>query len=269
MPPLDRLSSLMARFDLRVRPVVSDDADMFIYAGIGGGDPRRLVLSRRGGQFLRKCDGEVAVFRAVVEWGGDTNPLLRALPDVLELRLEDNKEIAAIISLLITENTNPRCGSATVLSKLCEILIIRLMRTHLECGKIEAGVFAGLADPRLSRAIVAMHDNPGKRWTNDDLAAVAGLSLSRFAELFARLVGEPPFTYLRRWRLVLARQDIAQGARIQDTASKYGYRSGEALCRAFKKQFGKAPTQFRPHGTNWSTLRSDGNGANQNDRDTL
>jgi len=245
MPSFDRLSSLMTRFELRVRPVTSDDAHVFVFAKTDSGEPSRVILSRHGGKNLRFFDHEVAKFRAVVEWGGDTNPILRALPEVLELRLEDNAEIAAITSLLITENTNKRCGSGSVLCRLCEILIVRMMRAQLESGNIGVGVFGGLADPRLSRAIVAMHDNPGKKWKNDDLANIAGLSLSRFAELFSRVVGEPPFTYLRRWRLMLARQDITQGARIQDTASKYGYRSGEALSRAFQKQFGEAPTKFR------------------------
>ncbi len=245
MPSFDRLSSLMARFELRVLPVTSNDAHLFVFAHINSAEPSRVVLSRRGGENLQDTAVETAMFRAQVAWGGDTNPLLQGLPDILELKLEDHSEIAAITSLLKTENNNKRCGSESVLCRLCEILIVRLMRAQLEQGNVEAGLFGGLADPRLGRAIVAMHEDPGKKWKNDDLARIAGLSLSRFAELFSKMVGETPFGYLRRWRLVLARQDITQGARIQEIASRYGYRSGEALSRAFRKQFGEAPTSVR------------------------
>jgi len=245
MPSIDRLSCLMARFELRVVPVTSSDAQLFVYADTVTGEPNRVVLSLRGGENLHDFAGEVIMFKARVEWGGNTNPLFHALPAILELKLDGDTEITAITSLLKSENAARRCGSGSVLCNLCEILIVRLMRAHLERGHVEVGLFGGLADPRLSRAIVAIHEDPGKKWKNADLASIAGLSLSRFAELFANVVGETPFGYLRRWRLVLARQDIAQGARIQKTAAKYGYQSGEALSRAFYKQFGEAPTSVR------------------------
>ncbi|MCP4184153.1 MAG: helix-turn-helix transcriptional regulator [Hyphomicrobiales bacterium] len=54
-----------------------------------------------------------------------------------------------------------------------------------------------MSDPRLGRAIVAIHDQSGHKWNNESLAAIAGLSPSRFLEVFLATVGEPPVAYLQ------------------------------------------------------------------------
>lgn len=79
----------------------------------------------------------------------------------------------------------------------------------------------------------------------EDLAKIAGLSRSRFAEVFSKAVGETPLAYVRSWRLVLARHDIERGDRIQAVAGRYGYASGEALNRAIRQRFGMSPTALR------------------------
>mgnify|MGYP003674195076 FL=1 len=147
--------------------------------------------------------------------------------------------------LLIAESQEPRCGSNTVLNRLGEVLLVRILRAQLAAGTTTVGVLGGLADPRLSHAIVAMHEHPGRRWSNDQLAEVAGLSLSRFADKFTATVGQTPMSYLRHWRMVLARQDIESGDRVQSVASRYGYASSEAMTRAFRREFGNCPTALR------------------------
>ena len=58
----------------------------------------------------------------------------------------------------------------------------------------------------------------------------------------------PPLAYLRNWRLILARQDIEGGARIQSVARRYGYGSPEALSRAISQAYGTSPLQLRKAG---------------------
>jgi hypothetical protein len=52
------------------------------------------------------------------------------------------------------------------------------------CGKATGWVQV-LRDPRLSRAIYAMHQQPGINWSVADLAKEAGTSRSVFAERFS------------------------------------------------------------------------------------
>jgi AraC-like DNA-binding protein len=90
-----------------------------------------------------------------------------------------------------------------------------------------------------------MNEAPGRGWTLPDLAAEAGMSASRFAETFPQVMGETPLAYLRRWRMTLARRDLARGERVQAVARRYGYASGEALSRAFRRAHGITPLDAR------------------------
>lgn len=245
MNKFDRLSALISRFELLVQPTDADIANLFVLANASSNSPSRVLLSPNSTISPRLNSDEFLIFKANVEWGGQSNPLFQALPHILELDLTKDPETAAITSLLKSESDAKRCGSSSVLSRLSEILIVRLMRIQIQNGNLEAGLFGGLNDPRISRAIVSIHDDPAKRWTNLELADIAGLSLSRFSEVFTKIVQETPNGYLRRWRLILARQDIIAGKRVQDIAMQYGYQSGEALSRAFHKQFGDTPTNIR------------------------
>lgn len=243
MAALDRLSAVIDRFALTVTPAPSGAANLVLAAGPAPGAVRlALDLSAAG---VAEEAGAAALFRAAVDWGGALNPLYSALPARLERVVAPEDELAAVARMLAAEAAANRCGAASVLNRLGEILMVRILREALERGGTEPGVLAGLADPRLGRAIVAMHEHPERLWRLDDLAEIAGLSRSRFAELFSSAVGEGPLAYLRRWRLALARQDLSRGERVQTVARRYGYRSGEALNRAFHRGHGQSPSAAR------------------------
>jgi transcriptional regulator GlxA family with amidase domain len=70
------------------------------------------------------------------------------------------------------------------------------VRHVVESGTVATGVLAGLADPRLAKALTAMHEAPEKSWTLDDLAGIAGMSRTRFAEQFRTRIGQTPIDYL-------------------------------------------------------------------------
>lgn len=240
---LDRLSALMSRFALRVRPCDGEGGDLLILGR--DATPASLLLHVDGQPARPGTATDAVLLRASVSWGGRDNPLLAALPAVIHHPLQDDPEIGAIVALMLAEIAAPRCGGPSVLDRLGEVLIVRLLRLQIERGATRPGLLGGLADPRLSRAIVAMHDRPGHPWRVETLADEAGLSISRFAELFRDKVGLAPLAYLRNWRLVLARQDIERGHRIQTVARRYGYGSAEALSRAVSQACGLSPLQLR------------------------
>ena len=154
-------------------------------------------------------------------------------------------QVQRLAEILVEEARAARCGSDGALSRLCEVLIIHMMRREIERGSTSPGLVSGLSDTRLSRAIVAMHNDPGRRWNNRELADLSHLSLSRFAELFPLKVGLSPQAYLRKWRLTLARRDVEGGHQVQSVARKLGYSSAEALTHAFKREFGATPRKVR------------------------
>lgn len=245
MARYDRLSTLMNRFALEVRPSPADAAHLFVLQQAGATQPHQLVLAPHPSAPFRPAPDVQVIFSAAVDWGGPDNPLLSALPAQTEQNLEGDADLAALVQLICAEHAARRCGVASVLNRMGEVLIVKMLRRLMEIGVIHAGVLGGLSDRRLARAIVSMHEAPGRAWTSADLADVAGLSVSRFTQLFGQKVGATPAAYLRRWRIALARQDIMQGDRIDAVARRYGYGSSEALNHAMRRETGRAPGAWR------------------------
>ena len=239
----DRLDALITRFEMTVTPAEGAEGNLAILGCPETGEPRGVVFAPRAE--ARCCNDEPLLVSVHASWGGDANPLLSALPAKICCDATGDEEMTLLLRLFKAEVENRPCGQRPVLSRLGEILIIKLLRREITRGATQPGLVAGLADPRLARAIVAIHENPGRAWRNEDLASEAGLSLSRFAETFQDTVGETPQSYLRRWRMTLARQDIARGEQVQTVARRYGYSSAEALTRAFSRQFETSPQALR------------------------
>lgn len=242
MERYDRLTSLIDRFKLTVAPAMLEDANLVALAAPDG-TPGRALLRAQGA--TSAAAGGQVLFCARVDWSGPENPLLTALPETVDIDLSRDQDSMGLVRMMLTEITNRRCGVDSVLSRLGEVLIVRMLRTQIEAGSTQPGLLAGLADQRLSRAIVAMHDRPGQAWRNGELAGLAGMSLSHFAGTFLLKVGESPAAYLRRWRLTLARQDLARGHRVDVVARRYGFSSPEGFTRAFKKHHGDTPIALR------------------------
>ncbi len=175
----------------------------------------------------------------------DGNPISRALPAFLCLPLSELRGAAPVLELLFEEAFAQRCGRQAVVDRLFEVVLVLLLRHLLDSGRLQQGPLAGLGHPQVAKAIVAMHDDPAHAWTLDALARVAGMSRSRFAELFAQIVGQPPAGYLTSFRITLAQQALLRGDGLERIAHQVGYGSAAALSRAFAAECGCSPRQWR------------------------
>jgi AraC-like DNA-binding protein len=89
---------------------------------------------------------------------------------------------------------------------------------------------------------IARKHAPAKR----ELAQEAGLSRAAFARIFNASVGEPPHSYLTRWRMGIAAQLLEEtDLRLTEIAPRVGYRSEFSFSRAFKLARGVSPIQYR------------------------
>ena len=78
------------------------------------------------------------------------------------------------------------------------------------------------------------------------LAAVAGFSVPHFHRVFTACVGENIATYIRHVRLERAGRKLRMGAvDITEIALAAGYDSHAAFGKAFKRQYGLSPSEFR------------------------
>lgn len=269
----DRLSALLQRFELRAHVLRcgplhdteahAADADAGylhlmrqgrVALSDDGGPPLSFaqpcaVLLPRGPAHQLRPDasraGAVDLITARIAFGvGDENPLLRGLPDRLVVPLAEAPALDAVQDLLAAEVARQRCGHATVVDRLTEVLLVQLLRYAIEHRLVDAGLMAGLADPRLAKALVALHDAPAQAWSLDTLAAAAGMSRSRFAAHFARVVGVPPGEYLVRWRVGLAKQLLRRGRPVKQVADAVGYGGARTFGRAFGQVVGASPAAW-------------------------
>lgn len=182
---------------------------------------------------------------ALLEFGvGDDNPLLRGLPPLLHVPLARMPELALTQELLFGEAFGQRCGHGAAVDRLVEVIVIQLLRHAISQRLIHSGVLAGLADPRLAKALNAMHAEPARGWTLQAMASVAGMSRARFAAHFAQTVGSPPGDYLTGWRLGLARSLLRRGLPVKQVAGEVGYASASALGRVFSHRLGMTPSHW-------------------------
>jgi transcriptional regulator GlxA family with amidase domain len=109
---------------------------------------------------------------------------------------------------------------------------------------VDSGVLLGLSDPRLSKAIEAMHKHPETPWALEQLAQHAGMSRTRFAAHFREVVGMTPFDYLTNWRLGVAQTMLRKGSSLKLMAAAVGYANATALTRVFTQRVEMSPTEW-------------------------
>lgn len=238
---MDRLTTLLNRFRLHAVACAPNHANLAVIKGEKSDDKVLVFQPQRIGF---EVDHEDIIFSLHVDFGSLTNPLLTAMSETIVEKVTRESDLANIISLLISEHQSQRCGTPAVLGRLGEVLVVRILRMQIEKGEATSGLLSGLSDPRISKVIVAIHEDPERLWRGSDLADIAGLSDSHFKEIFTSKVGEAPMSYLRQWRMILARIDLEKGDRVDRVAHRYGYKAPDAFSRAFLKEFGIRPREL-------------------------
>lgn len=176
--------------------------------------------------------------------GGDSHPLVRALPPLLALPLREVEGLDHTLTLLFAETDRLRCGQRLLADRLFEVLVLQLLRwllDHAGRAELPPGLLTGLAQPRLARALVALHESPGAGWTLDTMAQQAGMSRSAFAAAFRTHVGQPPADYLVQWRMAIAQTLLRGGTPVKAAATELGYASASSFSRAFTQATGLSP----------------------------
>ena len=177
-------------------------------------------------------------------------PLLAALPPSIVVRRSDasSRWLDMATSLLLHEAAGAQPGSVLAESRLLDLMFVHAIRVWLDAlpQGAHSGWLNALRDRRIGIALATMHAEPGHGWSVPELAERAGMSRSPFASQFTALMGESPLRYLTRLRLVgAARALTATTSSVREIATRFGYDAEEAFSRAFKRQFGVAPTVYR------------------------
>ncbi|WP_126444879.1 AraC family transcriptional regulator [Sulfuricystis multivorans] len=175
---------------------------------------------------------------------GMDNALVRALPALVVVPLDGAPGLAPTLELLFTQARMEGIGRQAMLDRLCDVVLIQIVRHAIERGWIARGLLTGLAHPRLGKTLTAMLDAPGEAWTLETMAARANLSRSSFARHFRETVGATPAALLAQVRIGLAQRLLRQGKPLATVAQTVGYGSQPALSRAFIRETGIAPSDW-------------------------
>ena len=211
----------------------------------------REYIGRNTYRMRESGDGEATLlFCCTVVFGyPGVRPLLELMPSMLLLRAAAQADplLPTLLDTMAIEVRTERMGNATVLARLADVVICRVVRAWAEEHREDAtGWLAAIHDPKIGRAIASIHRQPNHDWSIKALAGVACLSRSVFADRFALLVGTTPARYVTRLRMHLAcswlREDRSTVAQV---CERLGYESEASFSRAFKRNVGCSPSELR------------------------
>lgn len=179
-------------------------------------------------------------------------PLLHHLPRLIHIpgaRGRTEQGFADIVRMLARESASEQPGAQVMLRRLTELLFIQIIRLWIDQqAQASSGWVGALRDQPISTALGLIHQSPDRTWTVKDLADAAALSRSAFSARFTELVGEPPLTYLTRWRMLKATRLLRHELSMETIAEQLGYESEAAFRKAFKREIGIPPAQYRKQG---------------------
>jgi AraC-like DNA-binding protein len=208
----------------------------------GGGPATRLVCG------YMACDARLA------------RMLLAGLPRIVRVNVRGSNAgawLEASVRYALAEARSPRPGGAGVLAKLSEVLFIEVLRLYTnEQREGRTGWLAGLGDRIVGAALNALHKEPARAWSLEELARAAGTSRSVLAERFGQLVGVSPMQYLTQWRMMLAANLLCRSnIPLARVAEDVGYQTDTAFSRAFRREFGAPPATWRRNQSARATAR--------------
>ncbi|MCB4361606.1 AraC family transcriptional regulator [Quatrionicoccus australiensis] len=263
-PHLDRLSALLAGLAPRVRVArpppaaarldVAADAAPGLHLYLLAEGKMALELTSTASRELQapcivvcRADTPHALIAAAADWSqlicarawldGPVAALLLgefAEPQVLALAGAESS-LQHVVKLIAAELQAPRCGQPALLDRAGDILFIGLLRHLIAHPDKRGGLLNGLAEPRIARALVAIHARPQLHWTLETLAAEAGMSRTAFANTFRDVMWQTPGKYLAAIRLAIARRAVQAGKGLKSAARDAGYANTSALSRALAR----------------------------------
>ncbi|MFV3412354.1 AraC family transcriptional regulator [Pseudomonas nitroreducens] len=104
---------------------------------------------------------------------------------------------------------------------------------------------ASLPSRSVARMLERIHDAPRNAPTLAELAGIAGLTPYAALRRFRRELGTTPHAYLLQYRVRQAYKAIGEGRTLADAALLAGFADQSHMTRAFARQLGLTPGQWR------------------------
>lgn len=216
--------------------------------------------ARRSRRYGSVCNGALVLAasglidgrRITTHWGvvdvmRERYPEIQVEPDALYLRDGPVCTAAGVtagmdLALALVEEDLGRDVAMQVASEL--VMFFKRPGGQLQFSRHGEAELAGHAAIQELQRWIGAH--PGEDHSVAALAQRAGLSARHFARVFHQEVGVPPAEYVEQVRVEAARRMLEQGHEPpKRVASLCGYADANGLRRAFMRQLGVTPADYR------------------------
>lgn len=106
----------------------------------------------------------------------------------------------------------------------------------------------------MNKAMDYIEEHLSEEITPETLAEIAVCSAFHFQRMFTFITGVTLGEYIRRRKMSIAAFELSTGAKVLDTALKYGYDSPTAFTRAFRAVHGISPSEAKKDGVSLNTF---------------
>jgi len=190
------------------------------------------------------CDGEADLILGCAELstnvGGELPLFDQAKRPIIEH--SDDPLLRALFTTMFDELSNPRLGTKAFVSALMKQVLIVLLRSQPD----NDSSMLLMTGARLAGVVAAILDRPQDNHTVDSLAAIAGMSRSRFSHHFTLAYDVSPRCFVQTARLSSAARMLkGTDLPVKSIAASVGYASRSHFSRAFQAKFGVDPSAFR------------------------
>ena len=209
------------------------------------------VLTSEKGAFKVKRshaggDAALHLFCARFEYEAQAD-IMAGLPDTVLLNI-NHPSLQYLVALLQYESGQALSGSVAVVNALASVLLVFLLRASLEKnGEAQlSGLLNGWQDKRLRNLLQAVVDKPEEEWNIEKMTAMANLSRAQLMRVFKQQTGTSPHAFVNSIRLQQGALLLKQTAdSVLSVALSVGCQSETHFGKAFKKQYGISPGQYR------------------------
>lgn len=182
-------------------------------------------------------------FAPLTHWGRDAN--IGFLPEVFVVEVDANSRLQQILLWLYEENSQHQAGRSMAIEHLSQLLLLEMLRFGQPTQRWP-GWMHTFNDERLAKVMLAIQQRYQYDWTLEQLAAIAALSRSSFAERFKQITGTSAMAFLRQWRCFMAAQQLVSSQlSIKQLAHNVGFPSVDVFIRNFRQFHQCTPAQYR------------------------